>query len=269
MPDRFPSDREDRFSEAEIRQVFEQAAAAQARAGQDAPASGLTLEEMAEAGAASGIPRAYIEAAARSVRRGAPESRRTRLGPLVTGVFRSVPLAAPPSDALWAHLVGDARRTFDARGRSETLGPDYEWRNGNLRMTLEPAGDGSRLTLRSDRRANTVGLVAAAGIEAVVGGMMLMVGVAGNGTLAAMGAVFLLVAAALLAAAWTRQRRWAETREQQMTALGERAAADEVATPVHASLASAGPARAPVLDLDALDDAPESASASTRRRDRA
>ncbi len=261
---------DDRFSEDEIRRVFEQAAAAQARAGQDAPAAGLTLDEMAEAGADAGIPRATIEAAARSVRRGAPESGRTTLGPLPTGVFHSAPLAEPPSDAFWARLVADARRTFDARG--EALGPDYEWRNGNLRMTLEPAGDGSRLTLRSDRRRSTAGLVAAGAIEAVVGMLMLMVGLAGDGTLVGMGAVFLLVAAALLASAWARQRRWADTRERQMTALADRAASESasVAAPVAAPAVPAPvPERAPRLDLGVLDDAPDMPGAPVRRRDRA
>ncbi len=264
---------DDRFSEDEIRRVFEQAAAAQARAGQDAPAAGLTLDEMAEAGAASGIPRELIEAAARSVRRGPPESRRTALGPLPTGVFRSVPLAEPPSDALWMRLVSDARRTFDARGRAGVLGPDYEWRNGNLRMTLEPAGDGSRLTLRSDRRSNTAGLAAAAVTETVVGVVMLVVGIGGDATLVWMGALFLAVAAALLVSAWTRQRRWADTRERQMTALTERAVSGSAEAAGRSAIGSDGPAAAPVLapelrlDMGLLDD--DVPDAPARRRDRA
>ena len=263
---------DDRFSEDEIRRVFEQAAAAQSKTRQDAHAAGLTLDEMAEAGEASGIPRELIEAAARSVRRGPPESRRTALGPLPTGVFHSVPLAEPPSDALWARLVADARRTFDARGRAESLGPDYEWRNGNLRVTLEPAGDGSRLTLRSDRRRNTAGLLAAAGTEIIVGVMMLMVGVANDPTLIWTSGLFLCVAAALLASVWVRQRRWADARERQMTALAERAASEASAAPVP-SPAGTGRTAEPRLDpgvLDealgeTLDDVPDSASARRAR----
>lgn len=258
---------DDRFSEDEIRRVFEQAAAAQARAGQDAPAAGLTLDEMVEAGAEAGIPRTTIEAAARAVRRGPPESRRTTVGPFPTGVFRSVPLAEPPSDALWARLVADARHTFDARG--ETVGPDREWRNGALRMTLERAGDGSRLTLRSDRRSATAGLAAAAAATAAVGVLMLSVGVTEDGTpLVGMATVFLLVAAALLASAWARQRRWADARERQMTALTDRAASEPAVLRV-ASEPTLAPARAPLLDLGVLDDAPDVPDAPVRRRDRA
>lgn len=265
---------DDRYSEDEIRVVFERAAAMQQAA---PPADGLTLAEMADIGEASGIPRALVEAAARQVRMGAPAAERTRLGPVPVGVRRTVFLAEPPSDALWAHLVADARRTFDAGGQLQSAGVGHTWRNGNLRMTLDPAEGGSRLELRTDRRRNTVGLFAASLSQLFVAAMMVMTS-AGAGELGppvwVMAAFFTLFGTGIAATTVLRQRAWAETRERQMAEIAERAAAlsTETLTAETERLGDAAPA--PRLDLDALglDDVPEDGDApettAPRRRTR-
>ena len=130
-----PSDR--RFSEREIREVFERAAAQQQAAAQEA--DGLTLGEMQEVAASAGIAPEFVARAAQAVALGEPEQGRTNAGPLPTGVYRTELLPGPPTDRLWDALVADLRRTFDAEGKVRADGRVREWRNGNLRATLEPA----------------------------------------------------------------------------------------------------------------------------------
>ncbi len=215
---------DDRFSEDEIRAVFERAAAEVARAQRRAP-DGLTMDEMAEVGEASGIPRAFVEAAARQVRLGAPEASTGKFGPVPTSVRRSVRLLEPPSDALWQRLVADARRTFDATGRTGGPGEAHTWRNGNLRMTFEPDGDGSRLTLRTDKTQRTQGL-AIVGITQIIAALVILVTAlsAGEGFPWGVAVIFAAIGAVLLGTSWSGQKRWAETRAAQMATLTDRAA---------------------------------------------
>lgn len=216
---------DDRFSKDEIRAVFERAAADYGAAQRRAP-DGLTMDEMAEVGEASGIPRAFVEAAARQVRLGAPEAAVGTFGPVPTSVRRSVRLIEPPTDALWQRLVGDARRTFDATGRTGGPGEERAWRNGNLRMTLEPDGDGSRLTLRTDKEQR-VRALATVGVVQVFAAVMIGVTSvsAGEGFPWGVAAIFAVFGAVLLGASWSGQKRWAEARAAQMAALTDRAAA--------------------------------------------
>ncbi len=215
---------DDRFSEDEIRQVFERAAAEVERARSRAP-EGLTVDEMAEVGEASGIPRAFVEAAAWQVRLGAPEASVGTFGPVPTSVRRSVRLLEPPSEALWQRLVADARRTFDATGRTGGPGEERTWRNGNLRMTLEPDGDGSRLTLRTDKEQRLRALATIGIIQLFAAVMVLvMASSAGDPLPWGVAAILALLATALLGSAWRGQRRWAEARAGQMETLTDAAA---------------------------------------------
>ncbi len=244
---------DDRFSEDEIRQVFERAAAEVERARSRAP-EGLTVDEMAEVGEASGIPRAFVEAAARHVRLGAPDASVGTFGPVPTSVRRSVRLLEPPTDALWQRLVGDARRTFDAVGRTGGPGEERAWRNGNLRMTLEPDGDGSRLVLRTDKAQRTQAL-ALVGLTQLAAAAAILVAAlsAGEGFPWGVAVVFAVLGAVLLGASWAGQKRWAETRATQMADLTDRASA---LTPDDVQDAAPGPREAPTgrIDPALLDD---------------
>ena len=263
---------DDRFSEDEIRQVFERAAADYEQATRRSAPDGLTVDEMAEVGEASGIPRAFVEAAARAVRLGEPEAARGSLGPIPTSVRRTAFLNEPPSDALWERLVADARRTFDARGTAQTVGQLREWRNGNLVVTLEPAAEGSRLEVRT-RRSDVRPLLGISALLVFVGVFAgvtgLLSGEAGGWVPGLMFLLFAVVQAGIVA---VRQRSWAGTREAQMEALAERAAAFGApvsALEAPAPTASDGPHGVPLLDLNALDlgdDAP--APEAPRRRTR-
>ncbi|HEX8385093.1 MAG TPA: hypothetical protein VF576_02860 [Rubricoccaceae bacterium] len=241
------------FSESEARDVFARAAR-EHQAARDAAAQaagGLTLDELAEVGEASGIPRAFVVAAARAVEHGLPESgRETRAG-FTTGVRHTAFLTAPPSDDLWDALVADARRTFGARGKTDAVGRAREWRNGNLTVSLEPSGDGSRLHLRT-RRGEGAPIVPLAAAFIAVGA--LLASTDGSGAWVAL--LIALLCAVTSGATWVRQRTWAALREGQMRGIAERAARVADRTAPGTTAAEAVPAP-PLLDLDGLGDAPD------------
>ena len=254
-----PSDR--RFSEREIREVFERAAAQQQAAAREP--DGLTLAEMQEVALSAGLDPQYVAQAAQAVALGEPETGRTTFGPVPTGVYRTEMLPGPPSDALWDSLVSDARHTFAAKGKVRTNGDVREWRNSNLRVTLEPAGRGSRLSMRTRKDGAAPGLVNM-GVLMVLGTVAILISLVGFGdTSAALGWMGMLLGGTMGAGGmWAGQRGWAATRETQMEEVAERArtrSTDEAA-PLE-------PARAPapLLDLD-LGDAESDRARPTSRR---
>ena len=257
-----------RFSEREIREVFERAAAQQQAASQ--PSEGLTLAEMQEVAASAGIAPELVAQAAQAVALGEPEQGRTTVGPVPTGVYHTEPLPVPPSDDLWAGLTADLRRTFDAEGKTRAEGPVREWRNGNLRATLEPAGAGSRLSLRTRRDGAASGAVNGS-ILMILGVLAVAVSLVGYGDVeAALNWLWMVLGGGLLAAAgWTRQRSWARTRQEQMEAVAARAGHAAAPLPTEAFLAeTTGPAGGLLLDLDALVDPLPTDAARARPRTR-
>lgn len=245
-----------RFSTPEIEEVFARAAAAQQRDRQTD--LGLSIDELQAVGAEAGLDPAHVAAAARAVAAGEPDDRRETLVGVPVGVRRSAHLDAPPSDLLWETLVSDLQETFSARGKVERIGASRIWRNGNLRATLSPSADGSRLRLQSNRRKDTQSLLTVGAVNAVLSAVFTL-NVFGP---EADAAVFLgLTAALALVFAVGRQLLWSGTRERQMEAVAARAQRTARATAA-APLAD----RAPVLDLlDLGDDAPEAGPRSRRR----
>ena len=238
-----------RFTTPEIEEVFARAAAAQQR--EHEVDLGLTVEELQAVGAEAGLDPAHVAAAARAIAAGEPEQGRESLVGVPVGVHRAATLAAPPSDALWAPLVADLQETFRARGKTEQIGEARIWRNGNLRATLSPSGDGARLRLQSNRRQDTQRLLWAAAIQAAMAAVF---------PLNVFGpeedpVVFLSVMAAVAVVfAVGRQLVWTRTRERQMDDVAARAQrlAAALAPETHAPVSE--PAR---LDPLRLDDVPE------------
>lgn len=259
---------ERRYSDREIREVFERAARDQEQAKTHATQDGLTLDEMQEIAASAGIAPEFVANAARSVALGEPEQGRMSLGPIPRGVFRTEFLPGPPTEVLWTELVADLRRTFSAQGTVTETGRVREWRNGNLRVTLEPAGDGSRLHLRTrrDRVQPQLGIAMAFSFISLYA--VLMSTIDSDPGQLAFGA-FMLTACILGAAAlWTSQRSWATTRERQMEAIAQRAGA--LSQTIPSSIPEALPARSPTLESGLLDlDAPETDTRSPSARTRA
>ena len=258
-----------RYSESEIREVFERAAREQEHSHQRSSQEGLTLAEMQEVAASAGIDPEFVAAAAQSVALGEPEEGRLMMGPVPRGVFRTDFLPGPPTDALWDHVVADARRTFSAEGKVRVGGGVREWRNGNLRVILEPAGDGSRLHLRTRRDDRTQLMVTAAALSAVALFMALFSSLnAFSDPEAFRASLFVAIGSALGAAGlWSGQRSWADTRERQMAELSERAASAapaDLPTPRISSAPTSGR-----IDLDALGLAdPEAGDMRTDARSR-
>ncbi len=216
--------RERRFSESEMREVFERAAAEQERAVRRSSEDGLTLTEMQEVAASAGIAPEFVDRAARSVALGEPEQGRLMRGPIARGVYRTELLPTPPTDALWDQLVVDLRRTFSAQGKTTEGGRVREWRNGNLRATLEAAGDGSRLHLRT-RRDDWVQLTVTAAVLSLVALFMAFFSSTSFGSdPEALRASLMVALGSGLGAVglWTRQRAWAGTRERQMEEVAAR-----------------------------------------------
>lgn len=213
------------FSEQEARDVFARAARDQQAAQTAAdPSAGLTLDELQEIGRASGLDPAFVAAAARAVAVGVPESRRDDWLGVPLSVAHTALLPDPPSDDLWEPLVADARRTFGARGRVETVGRLREWRNGNLVLALGPAGEGSQAHFQTRRPDGLVPVVSGAAV-AVLSLVALLTSLASGGDAVALTIAVLLavLAAGLGGGGLAAQRRWSATRAGQMRDVAERA----------------------------------------------
>lgn len=259
------------FTQDEAREIFARAAERQHAVA--AEGEGLSLDELRAIGAEAGLSPEYVEAAARSVALGDPETGRLGFDPVPRGVSRTVVLPGPPTDALWEHVVADARRTFSAQGKLSGAGRIREWRNSNLRVSLEPTGDGlSRLHLQTRRDGQTQGaaILAVVAVFALVSLVTLSLDAFVNG-----GSELVKMAMVTLAAGvgsvglGLGQRRWAATRERQFDEVARRAA--EVAGAPEA--AGAETVRQPEetgarIDPGLLADAPVEVAPEGRRRAR-
>ena len=259
-----------RFSESEIQEVFARAAEAQKRDDRERADLGLTMDELQSAGAEAGLDPAHVAAAARAVASGEPDDRRETLVGLPVGVRRAATIDAPPSDELWEMLVADLQDTFSARGKTERIGEARIWRNGNLRATLGPSGDGARLRIQSNRREDTQRLLIGSVVSAV---MAVVFSLNVFGPEEDPVAFLAVVALGLAALAVVRQVSWTNTREQQMEAVIGRTQRSAKALGLGASASDAdvvepgaAPLPPPRLDLlDLGDDARQPAAAPGRR----
>lgn len=139
---------ERRYRDDEVEEILD--LAVRSEEGRVAPTSsqhGLSLGEIQEIGREAGIEAERIAEAAAVV-----ESRREVLPPrtwlgMPVSVGRMVDLPRALTDREWDILVADLRDTFGATGRVGAQGGAKEWRNGNLRVLLEPTESGHRLRL--------------------------------------------------------------------------------------------------------------------------
>src|SRR5690606_33186442 len=125
-----------RFSKDEAAEIFRRAAEA-SRGLADESDDGLSLEELKEIGAESGISPELIARAAAGVGRVLPAGPPTKSFGVQTSVEYGVELSGPLNDIEWDELVAELRRTFAARGKTRYEGRIREWSNGNLRVIVE------------------------------------------------------------------------------------------------------------------------------------
>lgn len=212
-----------RFTDEEVQQIL--AAAAQAegaeRTTSDAE-SGMTLAELQRVASEAGLSSAAIAKAAaaldhKSVALGDP-----RILGLRTGVARSVTLSRPLTDVEWRKVVAALRDTFAASGREEQVEGRREWRNGNLRVTLESVGDGAWLEMRTQKesaRGLVRGGLAIVGVSAIVEVVLAVTGANAGGMA---GVLTTTLAGAGMAAFGALQLpTWLSARRRQFAAIAE------------------------------------------------
>jgi hypothetical protein len=215
-----------KYSEEEIAAIFEQASRDQEHANQRTNDSeGLSLEELQEIGRQTGIDPALISKAAALVGDvGAsplPPPPSTILG-IQTSASRIVDLNGHLSDDDWGRLVIEMREIFNAHGKTENQGAFRSWRNGNLRITVEPTDEGDRLRM-STKKGNAPGIVfgIAAAMTMVVGTLLLtMIFDSSPGSFLSVRFLILLAIAGGLGINLMQLPRWVTERQTQMDALG-------------------------------------------------
>lgn len=256
------------FTEDEAREVFARAAERQHAVG--ARGAGLSLDELRAIGAEAGLDPEFVEAAARSVALGEPETARPSFGPIPRGVSRTVLLPDAPSDALWEQVLGDARRTFSAQGKVSGSGRVREWRNGNLRVSLEPARGGSRLHLQTRREDRVQATIMASVVAACALVTVLLTTLGGGFDVAGNASLLMGVVVASLGAVGlgVGQRRWADERGRQMDGIIQRAAEAGGLAPEAPVASATGRIDPSLLDDAAADLDTEADRRADRRRTR-
>lgn len=138
---------ERRFREDEVSAIFRYATEEQKPLDPGEPAGdGLTLADVQQIGRDVGIDPGVIARAAALLDQGGGTSVRTFLG-LPIRVGRIVELGRAVSDAEWQRLVVDLDEIFNAQGIVRSDATIRSWRNGNLRVMVEPGASGSRLRM--------------------------------------------------------------------------------------------------------------------------
>lgn len=157
------------FSKDDAEKIFAMAAQRQQSDEMEA-ASGLSLEDLEEAGRAAGIDPDYIRAAAADMMRPSRAPiQRTFLG--VPVEMRQTSLIKTPIDSLtWNEIVRQAQRIFGKEGQSTETSLVREWASMPkenqlpIRIIAEAEGDGTRITIERKTWPRAIGF----GMGAVV-----------------------------------------------------------------------------------------------------
>lgn len=144
------------YNDDEVAAIIEKATRVEDRPGSSGGAlpggeSGMTLAEIQRIGSEVGISPDVIARSAQSLTtgdQGATEVTRRFMG-LPLGVGGSATLPRPLTDQEWAQLVVQVREHFNAHGKLDEMGGLRSWRNGNLRVQLEPSPDGQRIRVQT------------------------------------------------------------------------------------------------------------------------
>lgn len=207
-----------RLNDAEVSAVLR-------RAAEDTSASGLTVAQVEEIAIDVGLSpdavrRALIESANGALR---PATIATSLG-VPIGVSKDVTLPGVLTDAAWDVLVSMMRATFNAHGKEQRSGVVREWRNGRLRIAVEPTATGHRLRMSTHKESGLRGpLVGSAG--ALIYAAALFAASTAKPFLTLLAALPLAASGALAAWPFFTLPKWARTRSEQFDALAREAAA--------------------------------------------
>lgn len=212
-----------RFSDDEMQHIFAKAAELSTRGlPERTPDEGYSLDALVEIGRQAGLDAAVITTAARSL--DVISAPPPRLLGVPVGVGRAVQLDRTLSAAEWQRLVVQLRERFGAVGTVSEHAGLRQWRNGNLRVLVEPTGRGDRVRMQTRNAAAQAYLALGAGLAVTVATGALIGAVTGSiaesgvlGPLAGLGAMTVVS----IGAAALRVRGWAEQRARQMQAIAE------------------------------------------------
>lgn len=272
---------ERRYSEAELHAIFERAAKRQeeARRAEAASQGELTLAELQEIGAASGIDPAHVAAAAAELARGKQAGVSGRREGWPRQVLAERWLPGPVSDEAWEAMVEALRRDLRKPGVAGQVGRTREWTTMSsggrhpdvpISVTLRPEGDRTRLAIMQSWEEYTRAPLIAG---AVLSFMTLLLGGVFAFTEPAallMPVFFAALAVLIFGAGPPAARAMARRQEAKFERILDRIdlIARDGAPAAPPANAVAEPVRGGRLDLDALPDPAEDPAPPARSRTR-
>lgn len=213
---------ERRYSDDEVQRILASAVESDAAQSTSSSASGMTLAEIQRIAAEAGVSPASITAAAAVIDRVPATTSSARVLGLPVGVGDTVPLPRPLDDVEWQRLVAFLRDTFEAQGRAAESAGRREWRNGNLRISVDTVGNAAVLEMRT-RKSNARPLINTGAAMLLGSGIMEATfqlahsagGTAGSVLTIALSGAAMVAMGALNLPAWsaTRRRQFAEVAE--------------------------------------------------------
>lgn len=213
---------ERRYSDEDVKRILFSAVESDAALSTDATECGMTLAEIQSIAAEAGVSPASVGAAADALDHPPSAPANARVFGLPISVGHTVALPRALDDAEWRRLVAFLRDTFQAQGREEQVAGRREWRNGNLRITVESLGDSALLQMRT-RKSDARSLIRA-GISLLLGSVVVETAttLAHRGAHAAAGVLTLALGGAAMAAVGALQLpSWSAARRKQFDAVAQ------------------------------------------------
>ena len=209
--------------EAERRLSDDEVSLVLRRAGEMTAQQGMTVQQVQEIAHDVGfspeaVQRALVEAASGALR---PATTEQSLG-VTTGLSKDVMLPGPLDDAGWDVLVSTLRSTFTAQGKESRTGVVREWRNGRLRVAVEPIADGHRLRMSTDKQGALRAPLLLGGT--FLGEAVLCFALAADPKLMAIGGVLAVLGSVAVVWPFLALPKWAKARVQQFDAIAREAA---------------------------------------------
>ena len=214
------------YNDEEVAAIIEKATRLEDRPGtsggsQTGHEAGMTLAEIQKIGTEVGISPEVIAHSARSLAtgdQGTTEVTR-RFAGMPIAVGGSTELPRPLTEREWEELVVQIREHFNAHGKLDQTGSLKSWRNGNLRVQLEPSSGGQRLTLRTIKQQAMQQMMAGGAMLAGGGllGILAMLRADADPLRGAL--VMALIGGTFIATNLFSLRGWAGRRREQMEAL--------------------------------------------------
>lgn len=214
---------ERRYSDEDVQRILANAAESEAALGSNGSDDrGMTLAEIQRIAAEAGLSPASVRAAAAALDRAPRPLPEPRVLGLRAGVAHSVPLPRDLTDTEWQRLVACFRDTFEAQGRIEEVAGRREWRNGNLRISLESLGEDALLQMRT-RKEDARSMIQL-GATMAVGGLVMaaVTAVASDNPQALAGILTIALGGGAMGISGAlRLPGWSATRRKQFEAVGE------------------------------------------------